>query len=116
MVTIRRGQVWWVDFGRVRDSGPAKHRPAVVVQSDAFNGSKIATAVVVPLTGSVALSDAPGNVLISRRRSKLPKDSVANVSAVASVDRSRFGEFHGELPSDILALVDDGLRLALDLH
>ncbi len=116
MVTIRRGQVWWANFGSARDSSPAKRRPVLVVQDDAFNKSRIATAVVVPLSGTVALSDAPGNVFISKRRSRLAKDSVANVSGITALDRSRLDDLHGELPTDLLALVDDGLRLVLNLH
>jgi mRNA interferase MazF len=102
VVALQRGQIWWVDFG-----------PALIVQSNAFNASRIQTVIVVPLTSNMRLGDAPGNVTVSKRRSKLDKDSVVNVSRVASIDRSRLLEYHGDLPADVLLRVDQGLHEVL---
>ena len=87
----------------------------MVVQSDAFNRSRLSTITVVTLTANLRLVDAPGNVLISSRVSGLPRDSVANVSQVLTIDRSRLTERVRRLPSGVVAQVDDGLRLALAL-
>lgn len=51
-----------------------------IVQAEAFNRSRIRTVVCVVVTSNLRLADAPGNVLLSRRESGLPKDSVANVA------------------------------------
>lgn len=112
---IRRGDVCWVDFGAPRGSEPAKQRPAVVVQSDDFNRSTIATVVVVPLTSNTALAAMPGNVLVPRAASGLDKDSVANVSQVSVTSREYVTFPVGTLPTDLVGAVDDGLRLVLGL-
>lgn len=70
---------------------------------------------VVILTANLRLIDAPGNVLVPSRLSGLPRDSVANVSQVLTVDRRRLTQRIRRLPPRILAQVDDGLRLALAL-
>jgi len=114
-VVAQRGEVWWADFGPPRGSGPAYRRPALVVQSDAFNRSRISTVVVVPLTSNLALAAAPGNVLCRRRDTGLPKQSVANVSQVSTIDRGRLAERAGTVPGPLMARVDDGLRLVLAL-
>lgn len=57
------------------------------MQSDAFNRSAIATVVCVPLTSNLRLADAPGNVRLSRKHTGLAKVSVANVSAIVTLDR-----------------------------
>ena len=84
---IARGDIWWANLPDPIGSGPGYRRPVVVIQGDAFNRSRLATATVVILSGNTKLLDAPGNVLVSSRDSGLPRDSVANVSQVFALDR-----------------------------
>jgi mRNA interferase MazF len=70
---------------------------------------------VVALTANLRLVDAPGNVLVPSRFSRLPRDSVANVSQLLTIDRARLTQRVHRLPPRLLAEVDDGLRLALAL-
>ena len=112
---IRRGEIWWADLPEPVGSGPGHRRPVLVVQSDTFNRSRLATVTVVALTGNVRLVDAPGNVLIPAQSSGLPRDSVANVTQVLTVNRDLLTErVHGVLAS-IVTQVNEGLRFALDL-
>ncbi len=69
----------------------------------------------VVLTSNLALLDAPGNVLIEAGLVGLPKDSVANVSQVVTLDRDYLIERVGHVNPDLLAEVDAGLRLVLDV-
>lgn len=43
MKEIRQGEVYWLDFGSSSGSVPAERHPCVVVQSDVFNRTRIAT-------------------------------------------------------------------------
>jgi len=94
-------------------SGPGFRRPVVVVQGDAFNRSRIATAVCVPLTSNVKWADAPGNVLLPARSTGLSKDSVANVSQIVTLDRSILTERVGRLSRAQMALVLAGIDIVL---
>ena len=115
-MVIQRGEIWWADLAEPRGSEPGYRRPLLIVQADAFNRSRIATTIGVVLTSNLALVEAPGNVLLPKRASGLPKDSIANVSQVVTVDRTILTERTGNVPGDLLAAVDAGLRLALALH
>lgn len=64
---LAQGEIWWADRGEPTGSAPAVQRPVLVVQSDAFNRSRIGTAVCVPLTSNLRWADAPGNVLLTSR-------------------------------------------------
>jgi mRNA interferase MazF len=114
-VVIERGEVWWADLGEPDGSGPGYRRPVIVVQSDAFNRSRLRTFIAVILTTNLRLLDAPGNVLISAKSSGLPKDSVANVSQVITVDRDFLLERAGRLRGQPLKDLETGLRLVLGL-
>jgi len=91
-VVISQGEVWWADLGQPVGSAPGFRRPVVVVQNDSFNRSRIATCVVVPLTSNNRWAEAPGNVALAAADTGLPKDSVANVSQIFTVDRSQLTE------------------------
>jgi mRNA interferase MazF len=112
---IRRGEIWWVDLAEPRGSEPGFRRPVVVIQSDAFNRSRIGTVVVAAITSNLELAGAPGNVRLSRRETKLPRESVVNVSQILTLDRRFLSERVGRLPASALAQVEAGLRVVLSL-
>jgi mRNA interferase MazF len=86
-MVISQGEIWWADLPEPVGSEPGFLRPVVVVQSDEFNRSQIATVICVPLTSSLRWANAPGNVPLTAGTTELPKDSVANVSQVFTVDK-----------------------------
>jgi len=112
---MERGTVWWAQLPEPIASEPGFRRPVIIIQSNAFNRSRIRTVVAVVLTSNLRLSEAPGNVLIPATDSGLPKDSVANVSQIITLDRTFFTEKSGRIPTRIMRAVDDGIRLVLSL-
>jgi mRNA interferase MazF len=67
------------------------------------------------LTANLRLVDAPGNVLVPAKAAGLPKDSVANVSQVVTIDKEFLTESAGRIKGRMLSDVDSGLRLVLGL-
>jgi len=114
-VVVERGQVWWADLDAPRGSEPGFRRPVLIVQDDAFNRSRLQTVIAVVLTSNLRLVDAPGNVLIPAKDAGLPKDSVANVSQVVTLDCDFLDEPAGKLRGPVLKNIENGLRLALGL-
>lgn len=112
---IGRGEIWWADLPEPTGSAPGYRRPAVVVQNDYLNASRIQTALVVLLTSNLDLADAPGNVRLPAKATGLPRDSVANVTQLLTVDLSQLTTYVGRVPPAKLRQIDAGLRLVLDL-
>lgn len=83
------------------------------MQRDAFIRSRIATLVCVALTSNLRWADAPGNVLLTARTTGLPKDSVANVSQLLTLDREALTERVGALPAKTRELELLGIDIAL---
>ena len=114
-MVIERGEVWWVDLGEPDGSEPGYKRPVLIVHSDAFNRSRLRTVIAVVLMTNMRLLEAPGNVLIAAKASGLPKDSVANVSQIITLDRDFLLERAGRLRGQTMKDIDIGLRLVLGL-
>lgn len=112
---MRRGEIWWATLRPPTGSEPGYKRPVLIVQNDDFNASKISTVIVIALTSNMALHAAPGNVLLSKRSTRLPKASVANVSQVLTLDKSFLTERVAKINPSVMREIDDGLRLVLSL-
>ena len=114
-MVVERGQIWSAHLGEPEGSEPGYNRPVLIIQSDAFNRSRLHTVIAVVLTTNLRLLDAPGNVLIPAKASGSRKDSVANVSQVITIDREFLTELAGRVRGQFLEDVENGLRLVLGL-
>ena len=114
MKEIRQGDVHWLDIGPSSSSAPAERHPCVIVQSDVFNASRIATTVVCVITSNMDRAAAPGNVALKKGDGRLPKPSVVDVSQVVTVDKADLEDRLGRIPRPALEAVLAGLRLLFE--
>lgn len=114
-MVIRRGEIYWADLGEPQGSRPAKSRPVVVVQSQPYNDSRLRTTMVAAITSNTALAGRPGNVFVPEATGGLSKDSVVNITSLATVDKRELGGPIGRLPDYLMHEVDLGLRRVLGL-
>jgi len=112
---VRRGEIWWANLPPPSGSGPGLRRPVLVVQSNPFNDSRISTVVVLAITSNLALEAAPGNLRINTSVSGLSRTSVINVSQVLTIDRVYLSKRVKALPTQLMNVLNEGLRLSLGL-
>ena len=112
---ISRGSICWADLGEPYGSKPAKRRPVLIIQADPFNASRLNTTIAVVITSNTALAAMPGNVFLPAVASGLPKDSVVNVTALVTLDKTDLEEPAGHLPTSLISDVDRGIRRILGL-
>jgi mRNA interferase MazF len=110
-----RGCICWADLGEARGSKPAKRHPVLVIQSDPFNASRLNTTVAAVITSNTALAAMPGNVFLPAAVSGLPKDSVVNVTALVTLDKTDLAAPAGRLPAPLMKDVNRGLRRVLGI-
>ena len=110
-----RGEIWWADLPTPVASEPGYRRPIVIIQDDTFTQSNLRTVIAIVITSNLELARSPGNVFLPSRQTGLPKDSVANVSQVLSIDKIFLTERIGSIPRDLQDEIDEGLRMILYL-
>ncbi len=110
-----RGEIWWASLPTPTGSGPGFRRPLVIVQSNDFNKSRINTVIAVVITSNLKLATAPGNLSLPPKGTGLPKNSVANVSQIITVDKAFLTERIGKLTAKQIHQMEEGLRLVLSL-
>lgn len=114
-MVIERGHVWWADLGTAIGSRPAKRRPVLVIQANSYNASRLATVLVAIITSNTALAAMPGNVFLPAAATGLPQDSVVNVTALVTLNKSDLSHEVDHIPDSLIDEVDRGLRRVLDL-
>lgn len=112
-MVITQGDVCWAELPAPTGSGPGFRRPVIVIQGDALNRSRVATALCVPLTSNLRWAEAPSNATLTARMTGLPKDSVANVSQLVALDRALLEDRVGRIPRAKIKLLLAGIDIVL---
>ena len=112
---IERGGIYWADLGAPVGSRPAKRRPVVVISAQTYNQSRLATVVALVITSKTELAAMPGNVFLPAAATGLPRDSVVNVTAIVTLNKTDLTEQAGLTPLALLREIDRGLRRSLHL-
>lgn len=104
---INQGDIFWL---AVNGSRETVGHPHVVVQENIFNHSRLQTLVMCALTTNLKRASSPGNVLLDVGEGNLPKQSVVEVSKLASVEKGNLGKYIGKLDERRINQILDGIR------
>ena len=106
---VSQGQVRWYDFGTAIGSEPQGRRPAVVIQGDELNHSRLRTTVIAAVTSRTSVASFPGGVFVPAAVAGLTKDSVVQLWALHTVNKWELGPVEGTIPSSIWKSIDKGM-------
>jgi mRNA interferase MazF len=110
---MTRGEIWLADLGLPFGSEPGFIRPVLVIQDNSFNLSKIGTTIVISITSNLLLEEAPGNIYLDKKFSKLAKDSIINISQIATIDKKRLMKKISKLDYEIMEEVEKSIKIVL---
>jgi mRNA interferase MazF len=114
-VVIQRGDLYWADLGPAAGRRPVERRPVLVVQAASYNKSRLGTVLAAVITSNTELAAMPGNAFLPAPATGLPRDSVVNVTALVTLNKTDLSERIGTTPLALMREVDRGLRRILDL-
>jgi mRNA interferase MazF len=113
-MAIQKGSIYWIKSSQA-GNGEEARMPALVIQNDVLNASKLSTVSLVAITATLKFGELPGNVVLDRGEANMPQRCVVNVSQIKTVDKASVGEKIGALSPERMTEIHDGLKLVIDL-
>jgi mRNA interferase MazF len=115
-MTLRRGDIYFVNLNPVRGREQAGQRPVLVLSIDSINRLPLVITVVVGTKGANIARDYPTNVRVTPAESGLPLETVFLCFQIRAIDAERFPEHPaGRLTTPALARVEAAVRYCLGL-
>lgn len=113
-MSIKRGDVFYVNLDPTKGSEQAGTRPVLVIQNDVGN-EYAPTVIISPLTTKALTRRYPTNVNVSKGTAGLKEDSTILLSQIRTIDKSRLERKLGHLPVSLLREVDEAIKISLGL-
>lgn len=111
---VSQGEIYWVDFEEPTGSTPGYRRPALIIQNNVFNASRLPTVLVCPITSNLRYAKEPGSILLDAREANLPVASVVQCTGLTAIDRAMIGERIGALSERRTRTVIEAVNLLIE--
>lgn len=108
-----RGDVWFVELDPTRGREQAGKRPALIVSVNQFNYGPADLVLVLPIT--TRDKKIPFHVKINPPEGGLREISFIKCEDIRSVYKERLIKFSGRISNNIFLLIEDRLRILLNL-
>ena len=113
-MSIKRGDIFYVDLNPTKGSEQAGRRPVIVIQNNVGNEMS-PTIIIAPLTTKKFSKEYPTNVHLKKGTANLKEDSVILLSQIRTIDKKRLERKIGSLFEEILAKMDEAIKISLGL-
>ena len=113
-MSIKRGDIFYVNLDPTKGSEQAGIRPVLVIQNDVGN-EYAPTVIIAPLTTKSFAKRYPTNVNLSKDTAGLREDSTVLLSQIRTIDKSRLERKLGHLSSATMQEVDEAIKVSLGL-
>jgi len=110
--SITRGDIFYADLGQGVGSEQAHRRPVVVLQNNIGNRFS-PTIIVAPMT-SKKKPPLPTHVLIPKQQG-LYCDSLVLTEQIRVIDRSRIGNYVGQIHGELQTKIDNAVAISLGM-
>lgn len=111
---IKRGDLFYADLSPVVGSEQGGVRPVIVIQNDI--GNKYSpTIIVVPVTSQTNKAKLPTHVKLAGKRFGLPKNSVALLEQVRTIDKKRLRDKLGSFDHKTMLKINEAIAISVGL-
>jgi mRNA interferase MazF len=110
---VKRGDIYWVDWGKGKGSEQAGRRPALVIQNDI--GNAVSPNIIIASLTTAPNKLYPFLVVFTAKESGLDKGGAVDLASIVTISKTRLIEKCGELNARKMAEVDIALKVSLGL-
>ena len=112
---MKQFEIWTADLNPKIGTEPGKIRPVLILQTDLLNVIHPST-IICPITTHVIKETEILRVHIKKGIAGLQKPSDIMIDQIRAIDNLRFIKKIAVLPADLRKVVNDNLKIILDLE
>ncbi|WP_071131709.1 type II toxin-antitoxin system PemK/MazF family toxin [Enterococcus timonensis] len=112
---VKRGDIYFADLSPVIGSEQGGVRPVLIVQNNLGNHFS-PTVIVAAITAKMAKPKLPTHIGINAEQTGIEKDSVILTEQIRTIDKSRLKERVCHLSVELMAQVDQALKISLGVE
>lgn len=109
---IFRGQIYYADLSPVVGSEQGGMRPVLIIQNNLGN-KHAPTTIVAPITSKFSKKILPTHIELTGLDNL--RNSVVLCEQIRVIDKQRLRTYMCEVPPEIMALVDEAIKISLGL-
>jgi len=114
MKTVKRGEIYWVDWGKGKGSEQSGVRPALIIQNDI--GNEISPKTIIASLTTAPNKPYPFLVHFKPKESGLPEDSTVDLASILTISKNRLGDKCGQLSKDKVREVNIAICVSLGIE
>ncbi len=113
-MSIKRGDIFWVDLNPTKGAEQAGKRPVIIIQNNIGNEYS-STVIIAPLTTTRFVKEYATNVFCPKGVAGLKIDSTILLNQIRVLDKSRLEGRISHLPTSYINKVDQAIKNSLAL-
>jgi len=112
----KRYEIWIADLNPQIGTEPGKTRPVLVVQTNLLNKIPHPSTIVCPITTNVKKESEILRVHLKKGNANMHENCDIMIDQLRAIDNSRLIKKMGDLPAHLAELVNENIKLILDLE
>ncbi|MCF6212551.1 MAG: type II toxin-antitoxin system PemK/MazF family toxin [Flavobacteriaceae bacterium] len=112
---IKQFEIWIADLNPQIGTEPGKTRPVLIIQTNLLNKIPHPSTIVCPLTTNVKKDVEILRVHLKRGMGNLLQDCDVMIDQLRAIDNKRLIKKIGNLPTNLIELVKENIKILLDL-
>ena len=111
---VSRGEIYYAELSPVQGSEQGGMRPVLIIQNDVGN-RHAPTTIVAPITSKLGKTVLPTHINLKANEGGLKTESVVLLEQIRVIDKQRLRCKMGQLSSDRMDSIDNGIKISLGL-
>jgi len=113
MKTIKRGEIYWVDWGTGKGSEQSGKRPALIIQND--TGNELSPNTIIASLTTAPNKPYPFLVSFTAAESGLDRAGAVDLASIMTISKTRLVEKCGQLNEQKMEEVGKAIKVSLGL-
>lgn len=113
MFAVKRGEIYWVEWGKGKGSEQSGTRPALIIQNDI--GNELSPNTIIASLTTAPNKPYPFLVSFTAEESGLDKSCAADLASIVTISKTRLGQKCGQLTVEKMKEVNIAIKVSLGL-